>query len=138
MPIGVDGMEDPAPDLFDATRAARGTGAPMVGLLEDSPVVIVAVRDVRVEESKVRDELEVMPLDGGFRRPVVINGCLSAFWGFRRRSGSQCKHLAMKSTKCSSSHRKTCASVLLPGRRRRPRELTTGRGAPVRSDGLGR
>lgn len=39
----------------------------------------------------------------------------------------------MKSTKSSSSHLRTCASVFAPGRRRFPFEFTTGRGAPVES-----
>ncbi len=72
-------MEDPAPDLFDATRAARGPGAPIMGLLEVSLAVIAVVRDDLVEESKVRDELDVTPLEVVFRRPAVMNGCLSAF-----------------------------------------------------------
>lgn len=52
---------------------------------------------------------------------------------FRRRSGSQVKHLPMKSTKSSSSHLRTACRLLAPGRLRRPLLSTTGRGAPVES-----
>ena len=50
-----------------------------------------------------------------------------------RRSGSQVKHLAMKSTNSSSSHLRTVLSVLAPALRRLPLLSTTGRGAPVES-----
>ena len=133
MPIGIDGMEDPTPDLFDVTWAARGTGAPIIGLLEASLVVIAVVQDDLVEESNVQDELEATPLEVGFRWPAVMNRCLSTFRGFRRCSGSQHKHLTMKSMKCSLSHCKTCAN--LPEQQCRPQELTTRHGAPVRSKG---
>lgn len=56
-----------------------------------------------------------------------------ALSGLKRRSGSQTRHFAIKSTKSSSSHLSTCERVLAPGRRRRPFELTTGRGTPVES-----
>jgi hypothetical protein len=46
-------------------------------------------------------------LDGFDRRPAVINGCRMAACGFIRRSGSQTRHLDMKSTNSSSLHRKT-------------------------------
>lgn len=55
--------------------------------------------------------------------------------GFNRRSGSHVKHLVMKSIKSSSSDLRTWANVFEEGRRRRPFELTTGRGAPVESVG---
>jgi len=71
---------------------------------------------------------------GGLGRfPAVTNGCLKAAWGLILRSGSQTRHFAMKSTKSSSLHLRTCASVLVPGRRRRPLELITARGAPLGS-----
>lgn len=53
--------------------------------------------------------------------------------GLSRRSGSQIKHFAMKSMNNSSSDLSTCAKLFVEGRRRRPFELTTGRGAPVES-----
>ena len=91
---------------------------------------------------RVLDEVEIRLLDGveGIvlmprLRTAVRKGCRIAGCGFSRRSGSQIRHFAIKSTNNSSSHRKTCASVLVPGRRRRPLEFTTGRGAPVESDG---
>lgn len=67
------------------------------------------------------------------RRPAVRNGCRRAEFGLIRRSGSQLRHFAMKSTNSSSSQRKTCDNDLEPGLRLRPFELTTGRGAPVAS-----
>jgi hypothetical protein len=68
------------------------------------------------------------------RRPAVMNGCRKAACGLIRRSGSQTRHLEIKSTKSSSLQRRTWASVLVPGRLRRPLELMTARGAPFESD----
>jgi len=71
---------------------------------------------------------------GGVRlRPATIHGWRIAGPGFIRRSGSQVKHLLMKSIKSSSLHLSTWASVLEFGRRRLPLALTNGRGAPVAS-----
>lgn len=53
--------------------------------------------------------------------------------GFIRRSGSQARHLLIKSTKRSSSDLRICANVFDEGRLLLPFELTTGRGAPVES-----
>lgn len=65
------------------------------------------------------------------RLPDRMKGCRIAVWGFMRRSGSQTRHFAMKSTNSSSLHLRACASVLDPGLRRRPFEFTTGLGAPL-------
>ena len=65
--------------------------------------------------------------------PRVIHGWRSAASALSRRSGSQVRQRATKSRNSSSRVRTAEASVLVPGRRRRPRELTTGRGAPVLS-----
>ena len=65
--------------------------------------------------------------------PAKIQGCLIAGSGLSRLSGSQRRHLAMKSTKSSSLHLRACARVLVPGLRRFPFELTMGLGVPVES-----
>jgi hypothetical protein len=82
-------------------------------------------------------DLEVDEVGLG-RRPPVTKGCRIAACGFIRRSGSQTRHFEMKSTNSSSLHRRTWASVFVPGRRRRPLELMTARGAPPGSskDGI--
>jgi hypothetical protein len=71
---------------------------------------------------------------GGARlRPATIHGWRIAGPGFIRRSGSQVRHLLMKSINSSSLHLSTWASVFEFGRRRLPFALTNGRGAPVAS-----
>lgn len=71
---------------------------------------------------------------GGARlRPATIHGWRMAGPGFIRRSGSQVRHLLMKSINSSSLHLSTWASVFEFGRRRLPFALTKGRGAPVAS-----
>jgi hypothetical protein len=71
---------------------------------------------------------------GGARlRPAKIHGCRIAGPGFIRRSGSQVRHLLMKSINSSSLHLSTWASVFEFGRRRLPLAFTNGRGAPVAS-----
>ena len=83
---------------------------------------------------KLDDDALALLVGGVFgRRPPVTNGCRKAAWGLILRSGSQTKHLAMKSTKSSSLQRSTCWRLFVPGRLRRPLELTTGRGAPLGS-----
>lgn len=64
-------------------------------------------------------------LEAGTLRAPMIQGCRIAAAGFRRRSGSQVRHFAMKSMNWSSSAFKTCCSVLEPGLRRLPLELAT-------------
>jgi hypothetical protein len=54
--------------------------------------------------------------------------------GFILLSGSQTRHFETKSTKSSSLHFRTWASVFVPGLRRRPLELMTARGAPFGSE----
>lgn len=65
------------------------------------------------------------------RLPANMKGCRMAVCGFIRRSGSQTRHLAMKSTNSSSLHLRACARVLDPGLRLRPFEFVTGLGIPL-------
>ena len=97
-----------------------------------------AVNEVGGHMSLLVASTEIME-DKSLLRLPVMKGCLIAVRGFSRLSGSQIRHLAIKSTKSASSHRNTALSVLVPGRLRRPFEFTTGRGAPEESvDTLGR
>ena len=63
--------------------------------------------DADVDASKFLEEDGAGLMTLG-RRPPVRKGCRRAIAGFIRRSGSQIKHLAIKSTKNSSSDRNTC------------------------------
>jgi hypothetical protein len=131
----VDAVSPEEPDT--RARAVSGVGGPMTFLGVSGPDAApedgaVTLRDEVDEPRRLLVE-EVARILIGFARPPVKNGCFMAVWGFSRRSGSQIKHLVMKSMNSASSHRRTWASVLLPARRLRPLELTTGRGAPVAS-----
>ena len=77
-------------------RAARGVGALINDFFGVSLGVLFLVLGKDPEVGRT--------LDGGNRRafPMLTNGCLSAACGFIRRSGSQTRHLEMKSTKSSS------------------------------------
>jgi hypothetical protein len=112
-------------------RAVRGVGAPIWDFLG---VSITGLLLLALTADVINDF--AVPVRGlGFfvRRPAAINGCRIAACGFIRRSGSQIKHLDMKSTNSSSLQRKTCARVLVPGRLLRPLEFITTRGAPLES-----
>lgn len=125
--LGVDGAPLP---VVRVVRAVRGVGA----LISD--FFGVSITCLTRLLPKAEDEIEAlgaMVAVGLGRFPAVRNGCRNAAWGFIRRSGSQTRHFARKSTKSSSLHLKTCASVLVPGRLRRPLELITARGAPLGS-----
>lgn len=61
------------------------------------------------------------------------HGCRNAASAFMRRSGSHVRQRAMKSKNSSSCDFTADASVLEFGRRLWPRDVTTGRGAPVLS-----
>ena len=105
-------------------------------LLETRPPLGTSAEPLTRSDMRLDDTLRVDGTAGGGagrRRPAMMNGCLRADWGLRRRSGSQVRHFAMKSTKCSSLHRRAEARVLVFGRRRLPLALTKGRGAPVAS-----
>jgi hypothetical protein len=92
--------------------AVRGVGGPMTFLGaskvldEDASLLIFEAVD---DEPRMLRAAALGPDIGVFilLRPPVINGCLIAFVGFSRRSGSQIRHFAMKSTKSASSHRRT-------------------------------
>lgn len=66
----------------------------------------VTLRDEVDEPRRLLVE-DVVGILTGLVRPPVRNECFMAVWGFSRRSGSQIKHLAMKSMKSASSHRRT-------------------------------
>jgi hypothetical protein len=83
VPIGVAGIEDPAPVRCVVTRAVRGVGAPIIGFLGVSVIVFDRV------DSKLRDVDDANGLAPFPRRPLMMKGCRIAFWGFKRRSGSQ-------------------------------------------------
>ena len=63
----------------------------------------------------------------------VMNSWWMASSGLSLRSGSQRRHLVMKSRKVSSSHFRACCRVLELGRRRLPMEETVRRGFPKES-----
>lgn len=118
-------------------RAARGVGGPMSFLVASAVLVdeeSLLILEMDVEPKMLRDAV-LGPLSGvlSLLRPPVMNGCRIAVWGLSLLSGSQIRHLEMKSTNSASSHRNTELSVLVPGRLRRPLEFTTGRGAPEES-----
>ena len=105
-------------------RAVRGVGA----LINDFLGVSV--------NCLLRLPIEVVFGVGGGcfgRRPAVTNGWRIAACGLIRLSGSQTRHFEMKSTNSSSLQRRTCASVFVPGLRRRPFELITALGEPLGS-----
>lgn len=117
--------------------AVSGVGGPIIFFVtSDAFPELVSLLILDVEDEPRMLRLVVLgPLSGvlGLLRPPVMKGCLIALCGFSLRSGSQMRHLAMKSTKSVSSHRSTCCNDFEPGRLRRPLELTTGRGAPEES-----
>lgn len=124
------------PDVTRLVRAVSGVGA----LMSDFFGVSVRFLLDRLDKPPVAELSSCLEaLDGGGncglvifgRLPPVMNGCRRAACGLRRRSGSHTRHFEMKSANSSSSQRRTCCRVLEPGRRLRPFELTTGRGAPV-------
>ena len=110
----------PAPpgvlDTFELAvlLALRGAGA-LIKLFFGVSVAAELLRELptRDEElvflllgvDKPRDG--VCGMEDGVCFPASMNGCLSAACGLMRRSGSQTRHLAMKSTKSSSSVRRT-------------------------------
>jgi len=113
-------------------RAVRGVGA----LICDFFGVSVTLETRELE--RLDDDSKAFAVAGeGLvtlpRRPALRKACCRAPWGFIRRSGSQTKQRAMKSTKSSSWHRRTCARDLVPGLLLRPLEFTTGLGAPLLS-----
>jgi len=137
--LGVDMGVEGTPVVVGAlelTRAVRGVGAPISDFLGVSWVVGTLEERVLVEvddERRLR-AVEAVEARAGFDfRPAARNTCRIAGAGFRRRSGSQTRHFAMKSTNASSSHLRTWAKVLVPGFLLLPLEFTTGLGAPVES-----
>lgn len=83
-------------------RAVRGVGALMRDFLGVS--VVSFRRPLRLGVDSVLFEVDVSTLG---RRPPVTKGCRKAEAGLIRRSGSQTRHLEIKSTKSSSLHRST-------------------------------
>lgn len=138
--MGVDGRPDEV-GARELTLAVRGVGAPIKdfrGVCDSCDCGGLAPRLLTLDEEEER-KLRVADAAAanaglGFR-PFERKGWRVAGCGLRRRSGSQVRHLAMKSMNSSSSQRRTCARVFDPARRRRPFEFTTGRGAPVESVG---
>lgn len=124
------GVEVTLPEFVRLMRAVSGVGALICDFFGVSPTL------ERLDELS-EDAIDLELVGAGVaileRRPPRINGCRSACWGFRRRSGSQVRHFAMKSTKSSSSQRSTWARVLVPGRLRLPLEFTTGLATPLGS-----
>jgi len=75
-------------------RAVRGVGAPICDFFGVSPPFCL------LDDGKERGlEMEGLGLVSRGRRPDVMNSCRNAACGFIRRSGSQTRHFAMKSTK---------------------------------------
>lgn len=128
----------------------------MLDACAEPPGVAVTLVDVAVRDDRavsgvgalINDFLGVsvncllrLPIEVGFgaggggfgRRPAVTNGWRIAACGLIRLSGSQTRHFEMKSTNSSSVQRRTCASVFVPGLRRRPFELITALGEPLGS-----
>lgn len=106
-------------------RAVRGVGALMSDFFGVS--VNCLLRAPNVDDEGV----DFGPFIAGLALlPAVTKGCRRAVCGFILRSGSHTRHFATKSTNSSSLHRRTWARVFVPGRRRRPLELMTVRGAP--------
>jgi len=138
LPVETD-VDTPAEGAAEtrAVRATRSVGGPMSFLVASAVLVddeSLLILEIDVEPRILRDTV-LGPLSGvlSLLRPPVMNACRIAVWGFSLLSGSQTRHLAIKSTKSTSSHRSTAFSVLVPGRLRRPLEFTTGRGAPEES-----
>ena len=74
-------------------RAVSGVGALICDFFGVSPFCLL-------EDGKDRGlEMEGLGLVSRGLRPEVMNSCLNAACGLIRRSGSQTRHLAMKSTK---------------------------------------
>jgi len=75
-------------------RAVRGVGALICDFFGVSPPLCL------LDDGKERGlEMEGLGLVSRGRRPDVMNSCRNAVCGFIRRSGSQTRHFAMKSTK---------------------------------------
>jgi hypothetical protein len=114
LPVETD-VETPAegPAETRVARAVSGVGGPIIfldvsgGFVEDVSLLIFETVE-EDEPSRLRDAV-LGPLMGALilLRPPVMNGCLMALCGFRRRSGSQTRHFAMKSTNSASSHLNT-------------------------------
>lgn len=62
-----------------------------------------------------------------------IHSCCNPSHGFMRLSGSQIRHLEIKSRKSTSLHFRAWLRLLEPGFRRLPLELTTSLGLPFES-----
>jgi hypothetical protein len=113
-------------------RAVKGDGSEILGLLLSPPDRLLEGVDVMLESREWMADAGGA-FDVGMRRTPVIHGCFIAAIGFRRFSGSQIRHLAMKSTNNSSSALRICCSVLAPGLRRFPLELGIILGWPSES-----
>ena len=96
------GVVGPPLEVVLVVRAVRGVGALIRDFLGVSVTCLLLL--LRLEEEGV--DLAVV-VGGLILRPVVTNGCRIAAWGFIRRSGSQTRHLATKSTNSSSLHLRT-------------------------------
>lgn len=84
-----------------AERAVKGVGALIWDFFGVSGGILLRCPAPNEEDDKrVREEAVALGLDF---RPAVKNGCRRAVCGFTRLSGSHIKHLAIKSTKFSSS-----------------------------------
>lgn len=87
-------------------RAVRGVGPEIKLFLGVSGIFLGVSVTVFLLLELLNKLLEL--LDGGAglagfnRRDWAMNGCRSAGAGLRRRSGSHCRHFAMKSRKTSS------------------------------------
>lgn len=98
-----------------ADRAVSGVGALIIDFFGVSVTCLGLV--LKLDDEGVD---RVLVTKGTcFRLPANMKGCRMADCGFIRRSGSQTRHLAMKSTNSSSLHLSACASVLDPGLRDR-------------------
>lgn len=117
------------PAAFDA-RAVNGVGALIKDFLGVSKTSFF--RTARLADDVEPDVLGVAGTV--WWRPLPITkGCRRAPDGLIRFSGSQIRHFAMKSTKSSSLHRRTCCKDLEPGLRFLPLEFVTIRGLPLDS-----
>lgn len=126
--LGVVGAPFP---VVRVVRAVRGVGALIRDFLGVSITCLTRL-PASVDDERVA--FGVVDAGGTLGRfSAVTNGCLRAAWGLIRRSGSQTRHFAIKSTNSSSLHLRTWASVFVPGLLRRPLELITARGAPLGS-----
>lgn len=94
-PVGVDGTCE------RLERAVKGVGALICDFLGVSGCTLLRCPAPKEEDDRgVRDEVDPAVLD---LRPTMKKGCRRAVCGLIRLSGSHIKHLAMKSTKFSSS-----------------------------------